>query len=43
MVDPLIILLLFVRPRVGVVLLIPLMLSDAVHHTWIIERYGGIV
>ena len=42
-VDPLVALMLFVRPRVGVVLLAVLMVSDAVQNTWVVHRYGGVV
>ena len=40
--DPLVAILLFVAPRVGVVLLLVLMFSDVIHNTWIIGVYGGV-
>jgi hypothetical protein len=41
--DPLVAGLLFFRPRLGITLLTLLMLSDVVHNTWFIYKYGGIV
>ena len=40
--DPLTAALLFAVPRAGTILLLVLMLSDVVHNTWIINRYGGV-
>jgi hypothetical protein len=41
--DPLVAVLLFVRPRVGITSLMLLMLIDVIHNTWVIHVFGGIV
>ncbi len=41
-VDPFVAILLFVRPRSGVLSLSLLMLSDVIHNTWVIHAYGGV-
>ena len=41
--DPLVAILLFVKPRIGITSLVLLMLSDVLHNTWFIHVYGGIV
>jgi hypothetical protein len=43
LLDPLVAVLLFVRPRIGITALMLLMLSDVIHNTWVIHVYGGIV
>jgi hypothetical protein len=40
---PLVAVLLFVRPRLGIMLLTLLMLSDVIHNNWVIYFYGGVV
>ena len=42
-IDPLVAVLLFIKPRLGIVALTLLMLIDVVHNSWIINKYGGIV
>lgn len=43
LLDPIVAILLFARPRLGITLLMLLMLSDVIHNTWIIYVYGGVV
>src|ERR1700735_2883275 len=37
LLDPLVAVLLFVRPRIGITALMLLMLSDVIHNTWVIH------
>jgi hypothetical protein len=41
LLDPLAVLLLFIRPRVGLVLTTAIIVSDVAHNSWIVYRTGG--
>jgi hypothetical protein len=41
--DPLVAVLLFVRPKTGITSLLLLMVTDVTHNTWVVHVYGGIV
>jgi hypothetical protein len=41
--DPLAAVLLFLRPRVGVVLTLAIMLADVAHNIWAITAFGAMV
>ena len=39
--DPLAAILLFVKPRFGIILTVAIMVVDVVHNVWIVMTYGG--
>jgi hypothetical protein len=39
--DPLAIILIFILPRAGILLLLAIMLSDVAHNAWILAFHGG--
>jgi hypothetical protein len=41
--DPLAAVLLFVRPRVGLVATLAIMVADVAHNVWFIAAFGGVV
>jgi hypothetical protein len=43
LLDPLVAVLLFLKPKPAVIMLVILMVSDVAHNTWVILRYGGEV
>ena len=42
-IDPLAAALLFLRPRIGVLATITIMVSDVAHNWWVVTTFGGIV
>ena len=43
LLDPMVAILLFLKPRPAVIMLVILMASDVANNTWVILRYGGEV
>jgi hypothetical protein len=43
LLDPLVAVVLFLKPKPAVIMLVILMVSDVAHNTWVILRYGGEV
>jgi len=43
LLDPLIAILLFLKPKPAAIMLVILMVSDVAHNTWAIRKYGGEV
>jgi hypothetical protein len=41
--DPLAAALLFLKPRIGVLATIAIMVSDVAHNWWVVAAFGGIV
>lgn len=41
LLDPLAALLLFIRPRVGLILTIGIIVCDVAHNSWIVHHFGG--
>jgi hypothetical protein len=41
LLDPLVAILLFLRPRPATMMLLILMVIDVTHNTWVILKYGG--
>ena len=41
LLDPLVAVLLFLKTKPAAIILVILMVSDVVHNTWVIHRYGG--
>jgi hypothetical protein len=43
LLDPLVAILLFLKPKPAAIMLIILMASDVVNNTWVVLKYGGRV
>jgi hypothetical protein len=43
LLDPLVAILLFLKPKPAAIMLIVLMASDVVNNTWVVLKYGGRV